>query len=267
MTPSPRLVQRKAIRAILAFHFQNPSGGVAEIDHFAVVEDVFFSLEPHHPPAARFGQAARRRELLKLDDFGPNEFFLEVAVDFPRSLVRGGARANRPGAALVISHGEERNQSEELIARADHPRDGRFLETVARQELPRLRVAKLGQFRLNFSADRRHRGLWPRLDAHPGRQLFRGVRPPSVFLSHVQDVKDRLRGKKRKPADGALLLLRERALPQGRLLFKRLLRSPQDLIFVLQRVSKRSEEHTSELQSLAYLVCRLLLEKKKKKYI
>src|SRR2546425_9758876 len=27
--------------------------------------------------------------------------------------------------------------------------------------------------------------------------------------------------------------------------------------------AKRSEEHTSELQSLAYLVCRLLLEKKK----
>src|SRR2546425_6711957 len=30
-------------------------------------------------------------------------------------------------------------------------------------------------------------------------------------------------------------------------------------------VGKRSEEHTSELQSLAYLVCRLLLEKKKNK--
>src|SRR5687767_15340373 len=29
-------------------------------------------------------------------------------------------------------------------------------------------------------------------------------------------------------------------------------------------VTCRSEEHTSELQSLAYLVCRLLLEKKKK---
>src|SRR2546425_5664022 len=28
-------------------------------------------------------------------------------------------------------------------------------------------------------------------------------------------------------------------------------------------LSARSEEHTSELQSLAYLVCRLLLEKKK----
>src|SRR5687767_15707273 len=30
------------------------------------------------------------------------------------------------------------------------------------------------------------------------------------------------------------------------------------------RTDSRSEEHTSELQSLAYLVCRLLLEKKKK---
>src|SRR2546425_9535442 len=47
-----------------------------------------------------------------------------------------------------------------------------------------------------------------------------------------------------------------------------------DQIYDLQFVSQswillfsfhaRSEEHTSELQSLAYLVCRLLLEKKKK---
>src|SRR5205823_8093635 len=34
---------------------------------------------------------------------------------------------------------------------------------------------------------------------------------------------------------------------------------------VLYLRKMRSEEHTSELQSLAYLVCRLLLEKKKKK--
>src|SRR2546425_3808306 len=35
---------------------------------------------------------------------------------------------------------------------------------------------------------------------------------------------------------------------------------------VVQLDHERSEEHTSELQSLAYLVCRLLLEKKKKQY-
>src|SRR3712207_6985786 len=34
---------------------------------------------------------------------------------------------------------------------------------------------------------------------------------------------------------------------------------------VKHTASKRSEEHTSELQSRQYLVCRLLLEKKKKK--
>src|SRR5205823_7875218 len=34
-------------------------------------------------------------------------------------------------------------------------------------------------------------------------------------------------------------------------------------VIVLLPLAARSEEHTSELQSLAYLVCRLLLEKKK----
>src|SRR5476651_2882243 len=36
-------------------------------------------------------------------------------------------------------------------------------------------------------------------------------------------------------------------------------------VSVLLNVTCRSEEHTSELQSRQYLVCRLLLEKKKKK--
>src|SRR2546425_3810689 len=42
---------------------------------------------------------------------------------------------------------------------------------------------------------------------------------------------------------------------------------PQDVLgealFARANGENRSEEHTSELQSLAYLVCRLLLEKKK----
>src|SRR2546425_8975389 len=37
--------------------------------------------------------------------------------------------------------------------------------------------------------------------------------------------------------------------------------------FTFDAAYSRSEEHTSELQSLAYLVCRLLLEKKKKENI
>src|SRR5687767_15476551 len=41
-------------------------------------------------------------------------------------------------------------------------------------------------------------------------------------------------------------------------------RDASDLLRV-EALVERSEEHTSELQSLAYLVCRLLLEKKKTK--
>src|SRR2546425_6977078 len=41
-------------------------------------------------------------------------------------------------------------------------------------------------------------------------------------------------------------------------------KSPARMARMIASRSSRSEEHTSELQSLAYLVCRLLLEKKKK---
>src|SRR5205814_8509826 len=42
-------------------------------------------------------------------------------------------------------------------------------------------------------------------------------------------------------------------------------RNPSPVIRMPYRTPSRSEEHTSELQSLRHLVCRLLLEKKKKK--
>src|SRR5689334_24122010 len=59
---------------------------------------------------------------------------------------------------------------------------------------------------------------------------------------------------------------RERAPDVG--LGERHARDPErvrDPVGVAQRAGGRSEEHTSELQSQFHLVCRLLLEKKKKK--
>src|SRR3712207_7720703 len=43
----------------------------------------------------------------------------------------------------------------------------------------------------------------------------------------------------------------------------RTIRIPVHMVEKLNKVVHRSEEHTSELQSRQYLVCRLLLEKKK----
>src|SRR2546425_8046769 len=63
-----------------------------------------------------------------------------------------------------------------------------------------------------------------------------------------------------------LMLLRQVAQQFGNLVGKGLPWSVITEVFVLSLpfiVAMRSEEHTSELQSLAYLVCRLLLEKKK----
>src|SRR5438093_10013086 len=68
-----------------------------------------------------------------------------------------------------------------------------------------------------------------------------------------------------------LELLADRGVPQAVLhgdpLVPQLVRQLQHRLHVLrdQGVAVRSEEHTSELQSLTNLVCRLLLEKKKKK--
>src|SRR2546425_8455035 len=44
------------------------------------------------------------------------------------------------------------------------------------------------------------------------------------------------------------------------------IRLDQDVRGLQVAMDDRSEEHTSELQSLAYLVCRLLLEKKKNQH-
>src|SRR5258707_7449572 len=62
------------------------------------------------------------------------------------------------------------------------------------------------------------------------------------------------------------LVLRKAVVPAcARLGFK--LGNEDDLDKAVAFFAERSEEHTSELQSRQYLVCRLLLEKKKNKTI
>src|SRR2546425_6222086 len=67
-------------------------------------------------------------------------------------------------------------------------------------------------------------------------------------------------------------LLREdglRGVTSNPAIFEKAIAGSTDYTVALEELQKRgdldarSEEHTSELQSLAYLVCRLLLEKKK----
>src|SRR5438034_3052044 len=84
-------------------------------------------------------------------------------------------------------------------------------------------------------------------------------RPPrSTLFPYTTLFRSRGEGLAMEP-NPLLLFLSERIAEQKRRVF--FFRS---LSYALTQASPRSEEHTSELQSHSDLVCRLLLEKKKK---
>src|SRR3712207_7482152 len=94
----------------------------------------------------------------------------------------------------------------------------------------------------------------PRSTLFPYTTLFRSVREPGA--GHGAERRRRRGLGARRPRGGVLPRVRRRpAGPAGHAVRAALGRQPH--------AGGRSEEHTSELQSRQYLVCRLLLEKKK----
>src|SRR3712207_7071202 len=85
----------------------------------------------------------------------------------------------------------------------------------------------------------------PRSTLFPSTTLFRSA-AENILQAILKNRRRQLIG-----ADAVLIDLVQRALPT---LYQSLL---------VAGAKRRSEEHTSELQSRQYLVCRLLLEKKK----
>src|SRR3712207_9016861 len=90
----------------------------------------------------------------------------------------------------------------------------------------------------------------PRSTLFPYTTLFRSSVLTVVLLAGLDVAAEALR----------LRLLTGRELRRR---FGKLLRSRPAVEEATQELTLRSEEHTSELQSRQYLVCRLLLEKKK----
>src|SRR3712207_7402470 len=93
----------------------------------------------------------------------------------------------------------------------------------------------------------------PRSTLFPYTTLFRSAELVDEEVRHAD---------RRRPRDGH----REGRVVKGRAPVEVPARGLGDLTRALARLA-RSEEHTSELQSRQYLVCRLLLEKKKKQCI
>src|SRR2546422_3177738 len=88
----------------------------------------------------------------------------------------------------------------------------------------------------------------PRSTLFPYTTLFRSIDPSRCSCRHTIDAARSRCARSHKPAQSIPALNRDaRAVASG------------------DALAVRSEEHTSELQSRLHLVCRLLLEKKKKK--
>src|SRR3712207_7743942 len=88
----------------------------------------------------------------------------------------------------------------------------------------------------------------PRSTLFPYTTLFRSVAEDRLAAERGDDLRDEAERRKDQDVDLRVAEDPEQVLPEERV------------------GAGRSEEHTSELQSRQYLVCRLLLEKKKKIY-
>src|SRR3712207_7459609 len=93
----------------------------------------------------------------------------------------------------------------------------------------------------------------PRSTLFPYTTLFRSLAVPALALRAARAIPGRGGGQDRAGADRSRGPQPSSAISADR---------GQDP--AIRRRCARSEEHTSELQSRQYLVCRLLLEKKKK---
>src|SRR2546422_3704985 len=91
----------------------------------------------------------------------------------------------------------------------------------------------------------------PRSTLFPYTTLFRSHQALEPHQPARHRAAHRPRGARAREKGQAALQGERQALPQGRLVR-------------IGMAEDRSEEHTSELQSRLHLVCRLLLEKKKK---
>src|SRR5689334_25014810 len=120
---------------------------------------------------------------------------------------------------------------------------------------------------------RRGRECQTPLTRHQARQLARGERPMSTTSYTTAEIpawsEDPLTARARSVWTSGDFLPIARSFAAGAEDFsaRLALRQGESVLDVACGTGNRSEEHTSELQSQFHLVCRLLLEKKKKKQI
>ena len=98
-----------------------------DVHDLAVLYDVFLAFQPQSPFLAGRGHATRFEQLIPRDYFSADEMLLEVLMDGAGGLLRRGAAADIPGAALLFAHREEYNQSQQSVGSPYQPVATRLL--------------------------------------------------------------------------------------------------------------------------------------------
>src|SRR6516225_8714330 len=95
----------------------------ADLDAIPVLHHVVPALEPRPGLLARPRLIAGLEQPIPRHHLGANEALREIGVDLARGVHRALAAPQRPGPHLVGSDGEERDQTQQLVARADDQRE------------------------------------------------------------------------------------------------------------------------------------------------
>src|SRR5436309_571364 len=111
-----------------------------DLEAVAVLHLVVAAFEPHPGTLARRRLAAGLEQLLARHHLGADEALRQVGVDLPRRVHRLLAPAQRPGAHLVGTDGEERDQPQQPVACPDDEREPVLLDAQLAPE----RVALAG---------------------------------------------------------------------------------------------------------------------------
>ena len=119
------------------------------MQHVAVSDDIFLAFLTQLAGFFRSVFTAQANEIVIGNRLGPDKPALHIRVDFTRRIRRLGALMDGPGARFLGADGEEGDQVEQVIARADHPGEAGFVEAHFFEEHHPLVIVHAGQLALD----------------------------------------------------------------------------------------------------------------------
>src|ERR1700676_3322647 len=117
---------------------------VPDMHHIPILHDVVLAFEAQRALGAGVGFGTRFQQLIPANGLGSDEMLFQIGVNGSGAVLRLCIRWDCPGAALVFSGGEERNQSQQVIAFADQARESAFYKSIAAKKFCGVLVGHLG---------------------------------------------------------------------------------------------------------------------------